>query len=214
MRNSPEFPVCFIWKRFALNSSRFLSLTLTHKGSIQGILCTAEAQFSAHHTGCGSFPHVVHDGPPLSVSEHLHATLAQPGAGLQSHRLQRGNNGGNKPSDPHVKVMNTCVWLCLRNCTWLNVSYHSWMGGLGSSWGDASKLRSRHTLHYCMSPVLTRTGTTRDGQLSKALWQAVLSTQTVNLFYPESLFLWHEAQSGKKTNVCCDIFLKHPVTCF
>lgn len=137
MRNSPEFPVCFIWKRFALNSSRFLSLTLTHKGSIQGILCTAEAQFSAHHTGCGSFPHVVHDGPPLSVSEHLHATLAQPGAGLQSHRLQRGNNGGNKPSDPHVKVMNTCVWLCLRRRDWMYLTTAGW-----GAWGLPEEMRA------------------------------------------------------------------------
>lgn len=50
-------------------------LTLTHIGSMQCILCGTKAQFSAHNTGCISVPHVVHDGPPFSISEHLHTTF-------------------------------------------------------------------------------------------------------------------------------------------
>lgn len=54
---------------------------------MQGIYGSAEAQFSAHHAGCSSVPHVVDNGTPFSISEHLHAAFTQPGPGLQSHRL-------------------------------------------------------------------------------------------------------------------------------
>lgn len=74
-------------------STAISGLTLTHKGSMQGIFGSTKAQFPAHNAGCCSVPQVIYDGPPFPISEHLHTPLSQSGAGLEAYRLYTAATG-------------------------------------------------------------------------------------------------------------------------
>lgn len=118
-------------KTTRLNTDIFISpsLTLTHKGSMQGILGSSKAQFSAHHTGCSSVPHVIYDSPPFPISEYFYPTLAQSGSSLEAHRLYRAAKGCNS-------VYSHTVWLCYRH-----KSFHLTTTGYGA-WGLPEEMRA------------------------------------------------------------------------
>lgn len=116
------------------------------------------------------------------------STRPSPSLGPAFSRTGWTRQPGQRPQ-PMCKVQ---FW---PKCHFVTQSYHHCIWSLGSSRGDASKLRTWYALDHHVSAVFAGHRTSGYRQLSVALRQTGFTAQTVNFFHPKSLLLRHEAQS-------------------